>query len=85
VPVAVNCLVWPWAIEAVTGETLMLANVPEQANAAWDVTASPTPTAAVVTSSNGRTRVTTDLSQPRHIPAPPLLRKPPCPRPDTPL
>jgi hypothetical protein len=85
VPVAVNCWVWPWATEAVVGATAMVANVPEQANAAWDVRASATPTTAVVTSSKGRTRVTTDLSQPRHILAPPLLRKLIRLRPDSPL
>jgi hypothetical protein len=81
VPVAVNCWVWPWASDAVVGDTAMDANVPEQANAAWDVRASAIPTAAVVTRSNGRTRATTDLSQPRHTLAPPLLRKPTRPHP----
>ena len=70
---AVNCRVWPWAIDAVVGATTTVANVPEQANAAVDVRASATPTAAVVTSSNARTRVRTDLSRPRHILVPPSL------------
>ena len=50
---AVNCLVWPWAIDAVVGDTAMLANVPEQANAGWAVRVSTTPTAAPATTNTG--------------------------------
>jgi hypothetical protein len=83
--VAVNCLVPPWATDAVVGDTATLDNVPEQANAGMDVSASATPTAAVVTSRNGSTRVRTDLSQLRPIWQPPPLRWALYPRLDAPL
>ena len=82
VPVAVNCWDSPCATDAVVGATAILASVPEQAKAAFDVSASATPTTVVVMSSSARTRVTTDLRRPRRIPTTPAPTQaaPPVPR-----
>ena len=56
VPVAVNCSVLPWAIEAVVGETEMLRRVAAPAGAL--VRGSTAATATAEMSSNGITRPT---------------------------
>jgi len=56
VPVAVNCRVWPWAIDAVVGAATKVANVLEQTNAGADMRASVTLPAVVVEQQRKNTR-----------------------------